>query len=76
MLTDDDDGVGTFGQVMGVDVDDIAPDGLRGDQRERQVLVLRVDRQVLFVDGSLVYRVGARVVYHFAVTYNILVFES
>lgn len=57
----------TFSQVMRVDVDDVAPDGLRRDQRQRQVLVLRVQREVLLVDRALVYRVRARVVYHFAV---------
>lgn len=51
---------------MRVNVDDVAADGLGGDQRQRQVLMFGVQREVLLVDGALVYRVRARVVYHFA----------
>lgn len=54
-----------FGQVMGVDVDDVTPDSLGRVERQRQVLVLRVQRQVFAVDHSLVDGVGARVVHDF-----------
>lgn len=51
-----------LGQVVGVDVDDVAADGLGGDQGEGQILKLPVDGQVLLVDRPLVDRVRAGVV--------------
>ena len=55
-----------FGEVVGVDVDDVAADRLGRIEGQRQVLVLRVQRQVLRVDRPLVDRVRAREVHHFA----------
>lgn len=55
-----------LGQVVSVDVDDVAADRLRRVQGKRQVLVFRVQRQVSFVDGTLVDRIRARVIDDFA----------
>jgi hypothetical protein len=41
-------------QVMCIDVDDVAPDGLQGDERKCQVFELCVSGQVLFVDYMFV----------------------
>lgn len=56
-----------FGQVVSVDVDDVAADRLRGGESQRQVLVHPVEGQVLFVDRALVDRVWTRVVDDFTV---------
>lgn len=54
-----------LGQVVGVDVDDVAADGLRRRQRQGEVLMLCVQGQVLLVDGALVDCVRTRVIYDF-----------
>ncbi len=52
--------------VLGPDVDDVAADGLRRVERERQVLVDPVDGQVRLVDGALVDGARLRLVDQFA----------
>lgn len=44
----------SLGEVVGVDVDDVAADGLGGVEGEGEVLPLRVGGQALLVDGALV----------------------
>jgi hypothetical protein len=56
----------SFDEIVGVDVDDVAADGLRRVEGQRQVLVLRVHRRRLLVERALVDRVRARVVDHLA----------
>lgn len=51
-----------LGQIVGIDVDNVAANGLRGDQGKRQVLELTIDGQVLLVNGALIDGVGAGVV--------------
>ena len=55
-----------LGQVVRVDVDDVAADGLGRGEGERQVLVHPVQREVLLVDRALVDCVRTRVVDDFA----------
>lgn len=64
---------------MSVNVDDVAADGLAGDQSQGEVLVLGVEGQPLLVHGPLVDGVGARVVDHLAeitTKYSINIFIS
>lgn len=49
-------------QVVRIDVDDVAADRRRRHEGQRQILELRVHRQVLLVDRPLVDGVGTRVV--------------
>ena len=51
---------------MGIDVDDIAADGLCGGECQGEVLVFGVQGQTLLVDRTLVYGVGAREIHHLA----------
>ena len=55
-----------LGQIVGVNIDDVTADGLGGEEAEREVLVFRVQRQALLVDGALIDCVRAGVVDDFA----------
>lgn len=61
-----------FAQIVSVDVDDVAANRLGRVQGQRQILVHRVDRQVLHIDGSLVDRVRARMIDDFASRDNLI----
>jgi hypothetical protein len=53
-------------QVISVNVDNVAADGLSRVEGQGKVLVLRVEGQVLDVDGSVVDGVGTGVIDDFA----------
>ena len=55
-----------LGQIVGVNIDDVTADGLGREEAEREVLVFRVQRQALLVDGALIDGVRAGVVDDFA----------
>lgn len=57
-------------QVVCVNVDNVATDGLSRVQSQSQVLVFGVERQVLLIDGSFVDCIGTRVIDHFTVKEN------
>lgn len=56
-----------FGQVVGVDVNNVATDWLGRVQGQRQIFVFRVQSQVFLVDGPLINRIRTRVIDDFAV---------
>ena len=60
----------SLGQIVSVYVDNIAAYRLSRVQGQGQILVLRVQRQVLLVDRPLVDRVGTRMIDDFTAKNN------
>jgi hypothetical protein len=56
----------SLGKIVSVNIDDVAANGLGGGERQGQVLVFSVQRQVLLVNGALINCVWTRVIYDFA----------
>ena len=59
-----------FAQIVSVDIDDIAADGLCRIKSQRQILVHRVDGQVFLVDCSFVDRIRTRMIDDFATFFS------
>jgi hypothetical protein len=56
----------SLNEVMGINVDNVTTNGLRGIQSQSQIFMLGIDCVGLLVDGSFINGVRTRMIDHFA----------